>query len=103
MEPSGEVALLIMARDIVEKKHSLFFDDMNFIIIPVSAPDGRNAHLRVNGNKVNLSTNFIILSEPETRALYATVISRPKGASHFFRASIPKQYFHLSVILKSGA
>ena len=54
VEPSGAEALLITVRDIVEKKLSSFLDDMNFIIIPVNNPDGRNVHLRVNGNKVTL-------------------------------------------------
>jgi hypothetical protein len=42
---------------------------MNFVLIPNSNPDGRDLHRRVNGNRVNLSTNFTILSEPESRGI----------------------------------
>lgn len=65
---------------------------MNFIIIPVSNPDGRNAHLRINGNKVNLSTNFVILSEPETRALYDTLVTwKPEVILNIHESAVLKK------------
>lgn len=69
MEPSGAEALLLLARDIVNGSLSHYLNDMNFIIIPNSNPDGRNANRRVNGHGVNLSTDFTLLSQPETRAI----------------------------------
>ena len=69
MEPSGAEALLLISRDIVEGELTAWLEDMNFIIIPNGNPDGRNSKRRVNGNGVNLSTNFTILSETETRGI----------------------------------
>jgi len=69
MEPSGAEALLLISRDIVEGQLAAWLEDMNFIIIPNGNPDGRDAKRRVNGNGVNLSTNFTILSETETRGI----------------------------------
>jgi hypothetical protein len=69
MEPSGAEALLLISRDIVEGKLTAWLEDMNFIIIPNGNPDGRNSKRRVNGNGVNLSTNYTILSETETRGI----------------------------------
>jgi len=69
MEPSGAEALLLVARDLVTGNLRLYLEEMNIILIPNSNPDGRNRNRRVNGNGVNLSTNFIILSEPESRGI----------------------------------
>jgi len=69
MEPSGAEALLLVARDIIEGDLRPYLEDMNFIFIPNSNPDGRNRNRRVNGNGINLSTNYTILSEPESRAI----------------------------------
>lgn len=68
-EPSGAEALLLISREIAKGKLKSYLEDINFIIIPNSNPDGRDLHRRVNGNGVNLSTNFIILSEPESRVI----------------------------------
>ncbi|UCE33877.1 MAG: M14 family metallocarboxypeptidase [Deltaproteobacteria bacterium] len=69
MEPSGAEALLLISRDIVEGQLAAWLEDMNFVIIPNGNPDGRNSKRRVNGNGANLSTNFTILSETETRGI----------------------------------
>ena len=68
-EPSGAEALLLVAREIVEGSLHSCVEDMNFVFIPNSNPDGRDLHRRVNGHGVNLSTNFGILSEPESRGI----------------------------------
>ena len=73
MEPSGTEALLVLARDLAGGRLNFYLDDMDFVIIPVSNPDGKNANLRANGNRINISTNFSLLSEPETQALYDIV------------------------------
>ncbi len=69
MEPSGAEALLLTAREIVEGDLIGYLEDMNFIFIPNSNPDGRDLNRRVNGNGVNLSTDFAVLCEPESRGL----------------------------------
>ena len=68
-ESSGAEALLLVSREILAGKLRFLLDDLNYIIIPNRNPDGRNMKRRVNGNGVNLSTNFTILSEPESRAI----------------------------------
>ena len=68
-EPSGAEALLLLSREIVEGGLKSYLEGMNFIIIPNSNPDGSNLNRRVNGNRVNLSTNYTILSEPESRGI----------------------------------
>jgi hypothetical protein len=68
-EPSGAEALMIVSREILEGKLRFHLNNLNFIIIPNSNPDGRSMKRRVNGNSVNLSTNFTVLSEPESRAI----------------------------------
>jgi hypothetical protein len=68
-EPSGGEALLRLARDVASGPREEILDDLNLVLIPNSNPDGRDGPRRVNGNGVNLSTNFTLLSEPEARAV----------------------------------
>jgi len=68
-EPSGAEALLLLSRDILEGALRHYLSVADFIVIPDSNPDGRTANRRVNGNGVNLSTNYDLLTEPECRAL----------------------------------
>ncbi len=73
-EPSGAEALLRLAHEVVEGRLRSYLDDMNLILVPDGNPDGRDRHRRVNGNGVNLSTNFAVLSGPETRAINDALI-----------------------------
>ena len=68
-ESSGAEALLLVARDVVEGTLTSYLEDFNFVFIPNSNPDGRDLKRRVNGNGVNLSTNFVVLTEPESRGI----------------------------------
>jgi hypothetical protein len=68
-EPSGAEALLLAARDMVGGNLTAYLRYMNFIVIPNSNPDGRDLKRRTNNNGVNLSTNFVVLTEPECRGL----------------------------------
>lgn len=43
--------------------------DMDFIIIPNASPDGRDLQSRENADGVNTNTDYILLSQPEGRAL----------------------------------
>jgi hypothetical protein len=72
-ESAGAEALMILSREILVGELRFHMDYINFVIIPNSNPDGRNMKRRVNGNGVNLSTNFTILSEPESRAIVAAL------------------------------
>jgi len=65
MEPAGGEALLEAARRIAARRDAY----AQFIIMPNMNPDGRDRNRRVNANHVNLSTDFLALSQPETRAV----------------------------------
>ncbi len=68
-EPSGGEALLIAARDLLSGRLRAVLDWTDIILVPNANPDGRDRRRRVNGNGVNLSTDFVTLSQPESRAL----------------------------------
>lgn len=70
-EPSGSEAILAFARDLVTGRTPAPADlaGARFVLVPDGNPDGRDAHRRVNANGVNLSTNYVTLSEPEARAV----------------------------------
>lgn len=65
MEPAGGEALALLARALAAQPDP----HAQFIIMPDVNPDGRDVHRRVNANRVNLSTDFLDLSQPETRAV----------------------------------
>ncbi len=68
-EPSGGEALLLLARELLAGRLSSVLDTAELILVPNANPDGRDERRRVNGNGVNLSTDFVTLSQPESRAL----------------------------------
>lgn len=67
-EASGAEAILVLARRLLSGAAERL-DDLEFVLVPLANPDGREAHRRVNANGVNLSTDFTVLSQPESRAL----------------------------------
>ncbi|GEM_PF-516795 len=69
MEPSGGDALVAIARDLAGGPLTNLLTICEFIIVPNSNPDGRDRNRRVNGNNVNLSTDYLLLSQPESFAL----------------------------------
>lgn len=73
MEPSGAEALLILARELLEGELKCYLEDLDFILIPNSNPDGRDTNRRVNHDGVNLSTDYALLSAPESRAIMDTL------------------------------
>ncbi|MGH8508694.1 MAG: M14 family metallopeptidase [Gammaproteobacteria bacterium] len=68
-EPSGGEALLLVARRLALGDMKLLLDSADFIVVPNANPDGRDLHRRANANNVNLSTDFALLSQPESRAI----------------------------------
>lgn len=68
-EPSGSEALQSLARDIAWGSVPSVLEHLDLIVIPNSNPDGRDASRRVNAGGVNLSTDYVLLSQPETQAL----------------------------------
>jgi hypothetical protein len=67
-EASGAEAILILAGRLLGRQAALL-DELELVLVPVGNPDGREAHRRVNASGVNLSTDFTVLSQPESRAL----------------------------------
>ncbi|NOY73854.1 MAG: hypothetical protein GXP14_16060 [Gammaproteobacteria bacterium] len=90
-EPSGAEVLQLIARQLVNGEMSDYLEHMNFVIIPNANPDGRDNRKRVNENGVNLSTDYVILSQPETRLL-------AKALRHFMPHVVLD--IHESAILK---
>lgn len=68
-EPSGAEALQAIARDLLHGDLHPYLDDMDIILLPNANPDSRDSRRRGNANEVNLSTDFIALSQPESRAM----------------------------------
>lgn len=68
-EPAGGDALLAVARALVAGDLRGLLDDLDIILIPNANPDGRNLKRRTNANRVNINTDFVLLSQPESRAL----------------------------------
>ncbi len=68
-EPAGGEALLAIARDLTEGDLRPLLDDLDLVLIPNANPDGRDLRRRANANRVNINTDFVLLSQPESRAL----------------------------------
>lgn len=68
-EPAGGEALLVIARDLLEGDLRPLLDRMDVILLPNANPDGRDSGHRSNINVININTDFVQLSQPETRVL----------------------------------
>ena len=68
-EASGAEALQILAHELIKGGLNSYLEAMNFIIIADSNPDGRALKTRTNANGVNLSTDYLLLSQPESRSI----------------------------------
>jgi hypothetical protein len=75
MEPSGAEALALIARDVLAGPLRPLVDGMDLVVIPNGNPDGRETGRRTNGRRVNLSTNFSTLTEPESRAVRDALVA----------------------------
>lgn len=68
-EPSGAEALQRVARELLSGSLRSYRLTMDFLLIVNSNPDGRDMRRRVNANQVNLSTDYVLLSQPESQAV----------------------------------
>src|SRR3990172_325778 len=73
-EPSGPEALMIIARELLQGDLRPLSEHMEVILVPNTNPDGRENHRRVNNNGVNLSTDYVSLTQPETQVLNSAII-----------------------------
>lgn len=68
-EPAGGEALLVIARELLAGPLRPLLAALDVILLPNANPDGRDLKRRANANWINLNTDFVLLSQPETRLL----------------------------------
>lgn len=68
-EPSGKEAALIVARQLINDK-SYLLSKMDLALVPMVNIDGGEMGKRRNANNMDLNRNYVILSEPESRAVH---------------------------------
>ncbi|MBK8960793.1 MAG: hypothetical protein IPM80_20840 [Proteobacteria bacterium] len=72
-EPAGGEAMLSLARQLLGGDLRPLLDDLDVVLIPDANPDGRDSGHRSNAARVNLNTDFIGLTQPESQALVAAL------------------------------
>lgn len=68
-EVSGAEAILMLARDLVTGPERALLTDIEFILVPLGNPDGRALRKRENANGIDIGTDYLTLSQPESRAI----------------------------------
>lgn len=91
-EPSGTEALQILAKEAATSGLEDLLKVLDLIVVVNSNPDGRDSHRRVNAHGVNLSTDYVSLSQPETQALVKLLIEfRPHALLDIHESAILKK------------
>ena len=72
-EVSGKDALLTLIRDFAEHPERLP-EDVDLYLMPMLNPDGAEAHQRLNGAGADLNRDHLLLTQPETQALYRAAL-----------------------------
>lgn len=72
-EPAGGEALLDIARALLQGDLQHLLDTLDILIVPDVNPDGRDDDSSRNANSVNLNRDYVLLSQPESRAIDAAV------------------------------
>ncbi len=73
MEGAGAESLLFIARELLAGSLQYVLKDVDVVLVPNANPDGLEIGMRVNANNVNLNTDFVALTQPESRALVAAL------------------------------
>ncbi len=91
-EAAGGEALLTLARELTGAAWRGAVDYLEFVIYPDANPDGRALDSSRNADEVNINRDFVLLTQPESRAL-----------DHLLREFAPQVVLdaHESAILKS--
>lgn len=97
-EPAGGEAMLVIARDLIAGDLRSLRDTLDIILIPDANPDGRDLLRRSNANMININTDFVQMSQPESRVLARAltryqphVILDSHESAVFKRQSLAKQ------------
>jgi len=72
-EPAGGEAMLVLARELVSGDLQHLREHLDIILIPNANPDGRDLLRRSNTNRININTDFVLVSQPETQVLKAAL------------------------------
>jgi hypothetical protein len=72
-EAAGGEALLAFARDLLLGPRQDLLGPFEWVLIPNANPDGRDTDSARNANRVNLNRDFMLLAQPESRALDAAL------------------------------
>ncbi|MEX2093264.1 MAG: DUF2817 domain-containing protein [Pirellulales bacterium] len=92
MEGAGAESLLFVARELLAGTLRYVLDDVDVVLVPNSNPDGLEIGKRVNANRVNLNTDFVALTQPESRALVAALDRfRPEVALDVHESAVLKK------------
>ena len=68
-EAAGGEALLTLARELAAGEGGAGLEHLEFVIYPDANPDGRALDSSRNAEEVNINRDFVLLTQPETRAL----------------------------------
>jgi hypothetical protein len=92
MESAGAESLLFIARELLAGSLQYVLRDVDVVLIPNSNPDGLEIGKRVNANFVNLNTDFVALSQPESRVLVAALRKyRPEAVLDVHESAVLKK------------
>ena len=72
-EPAGGEAMLLLARELVAGALRPLLEDLDIVLLPNVNADGRDLGRRGNAAEVNLNTDFVLASQPETQAVIAAL------------------------------
>lgn len=72
-EPAGGEAMLFLARELLAGGLRDVLETFDVVLLPDANPDGRDLGRRANANGINLNTDFVMLAEPESRAMVAAL------------------------------
>ncbi len=76
-EPSGSEVLQILSRRLLDGDLRPLVSRMNFVVVALANPDGRDLNRRLNAKDENPNLDFIAVSSPETR-IYIDALARFK-------------------------
>jgi len=98
-EPAGAEGLMLLARELVEGSLQEALDEVIFLLVPQINPDGAEAGTwgsRNNALGYNLNRDYLVLHNPESRALVQEVLTawRPHVLLDLHELGGPPRVYH---------